>query len=87
MSDTQWELHGFPAALAQWIQREHPRTPLLLDVSRWAMEVSEHGPQDDWTLVENDQRFMVRIPSTGTFVSGDIVYYERLLIFNLIEGT
>lgn len=51
------------------------------------MEVSEHGPQDDWTLVDNDERFMVRVPSTNTFVSGEILHYERLLIFTEIDGS
>lgn len=87
MSDGQWDLHNFPAALAQWILREHPRTALVTHVSEWAKEVRQHGPQDDWTLVDNDQRFMVRVPSTNTFVAGDVLYHERLLIFTEIDGT
>lgn len=87
MTGVQWNLHNFPAALAKWILRERPPTPLVVLVSHWAQAIRADGPQDHWTLVDNDRYFIVRIPSTDTYVFGEVQYYERLLIFTKIDGT
>ncbi len=87
MSAGQWELHDFPAALAKWILSEHPPASLMAFVTDWAKEICVDGPQDHWTIVDDDRRFMVRVPSTNTMVFGEILYHERLLIFTKIDGT